>query len=219
MTKNRYTNVLPPDQSRVVLENGSYINANLVSIGDGYAPMIACQAPLSSTIEDFLLMILQYKSPAILMVTPLIEGEVIKSTKYWPNEGKTIYHGSFKVSNMRSNKISPNLTVSYLRISLGEEFLLVHHIHYTGMPDGRGSDLDELLLVICLLLSVLTDLRPFVCHCSAGIGRTGVIATILRCLRTGEPPITAIRNIRYQRHGMVQTKTQFRLIRNFIGML
>ena len=34
MHKNRYQNILPPDSSRIILENGDYINANMLNVGD-----------------------------------------------------------------------------------------------------------------------------------------------------------------------------------------
>ena len=77
MHKNRYENILPPDSSRVILQNGDYINANMVNVGDCYSPMIACQGPIESTVSDFWSMVVQYQSSAILMVTPLVENQKI----------------------------------------------------------------------------------------------------------------------------------------------
>jgi protein tyrosine phosphatase len=223
MHKNRYGNVLPPDSSRIVLSNGDYINANMMDVGDGYAPMIACQGPIESTISDFWSMVIQHRAPAILMVTPLIEKQKAKCAKYWPDLGKSCYYAGNEIKCVRSTNLSENLVVSLLEIAecsrSKPEYHRLYHIYYSGMPDFGTADLDEIHLVLCLLISVLPDLRPFVCHCSAGIGRTGVIGAILRCLRTDEPPVEAIRRLRDQRHGMVQNVKQFRMIRAFVNFI
>jgi protein tyrosine phosphatase len=218
MHKNRYENVLPPDTSRIILQDGNYINANMVDLGDG-APMIACQGPLSSTIEDFWGMVIQYQVTTILMVTPLIEKQKVKCVKYWPDSGKISCYGKINISNISSIHVSDNLVVSSLRISSDRTELSISHIHYSGMPDCGICDVSEVYLVLSILRSVMDDFLPFVCHCSAGIGRTGVFAAIIRCIRTGEPPVKAIRSIRNQRHGMVQNKKQFRLVREFMEFL
>lgn len=227
MHKNRYSNILPPDATRIVLQDGGYINANMIDLGGMF--MIACQGPTDETIEDFWTMILQHRTPAILMLTPLIEREKVKCACYWPKVGSIAKYGSITVLGVSSNTLTDTLTVSKLlvlrRQSRGEllpfgfEFNMVYHIHYTGMPDFGVADCEEILLVISLLISVLEDDRPFVCHCSAGVGRTGVFAAILRCLKTNETPVAAIRSLRVQRHGMVQNRAQFRKVKEFLSYL
>lgn len=223
--KNRYNNIIPPDTTRIILPGGAYINANLVDLGSGYAPMIACQGPLTTTFEDFWRMVLQYQSKVILMVTPLMEsknlGDVleVKCDKYWPDVGQKSIHGEFTVENLGSQEVNPTVVISRLRVLFNDQVHFLHHIYYSGIPDSSVSDDDEVHLILCILISFLGDQRPFICHCSAGAGRTGIIATILRCLHTKESPLEAIRKLRYQRHGMVQTRRQFRFIRSFLGYL
>jgi protein tyrosine phosphatase len=57
-----------------------------------------------------------------------------------------------------------------------------------------------------------------ICHCSAGIGRTGVIASILRYLNTKgtESVLDIVKEIRKDRNGMVQTYDQFKFIHDFV---
>jgi len=219
MDKNRYGNILPPDSTRIILDNGKYINANMIDLDERGSQMIACQGPLDYTIEDFWSMILQHHTNVILMVTPLVEKGNVKCAKYWPEPRKISQYGRIKILNLYSNQVSTSLIVSRLLISSPLTKRLVYHIYYYGMPDfGAVKDLDEIYLVLCILISLSTS-KLFVCHCSADVGRTGVIAAILRCLRTEEPPIKAISVIRKQRHGMVQTKLQFRMIRSLVNQV
>ncbi|MQL71188.1 hypothetical protein Taro_003511, partial [Colocasia esculenta] len=78
LNKNRYMDVLPYDDSRVVLssskgENNSgsgYINASLITSPTGNGSrFIATQGPLPNTFEDFWEMVLQYRCPVIIMLT------------------------------------------------------------------------------------------------------------------------------------------------------
>uniref|UniRef100_A0A3B5ME41 protein-tyrosine-phosphatase n=1 Tax=Xiphophorus couchianus TaxID=32473 RepID=A0A3B5ME41_9TELE len=65
--KNRYKDILPYDQTRVVLSlqtsgsDSDYINASFVQGATGDCRYIASQAPLSSTLTDFWRMIWQHK--------------------------------------------------------------------------------------------------------------------------------------------------------------
>uniref|UniRef100_A0A3Q4B5C1 protein-tyrosine-phosphatase n=1 Tax=Mola mola TaxID=94237 RepID=A0A3Q4B5C1_MOLML len=64
--KNRYKDIIPYDQSRVVLSlpipncDTDYINASFIRGASAGRSYIACQAPLSSTVIDFWRMIWQH---------------------------------------------------------------------------------------------------------------------------------------------------------------
>ncbi|XP_077866058.1 receptor-type tyrosine-protein phosphatase alpha-like, partial [Saccoglossus kowalevskii] len=77
--KNRYTNIVSYDHSRVVLDplpddpHSDYINANYI---DGYRRMnayIATQGPSTDTIADFWRMVWQQNTATIIMATNLSE--------------------------------------------------------------------------------------------------------------------------------------------------
>ncbi|XP_010076485.1 PREDICTED: receptor-type tyrosine-protein phosphatase O-like, partial [Pterocles gutturalis] len=73
--KNRYTNILPYDFSRVRLvsmneeEGSDYINANYIPGYNSPQEYIATQGPLPETRNDFWKMVLQQKSQIIVMLT------------------------------------------------------------------------------------------------------------------------------------------------------
>uniref|UniRef100_A0A3P9N0J0 protein-tyrosine-phosphatase n=1 Tax=Poecilia reticulata TaxID=8081 RepID=A0A3P9N0J0_POERE len=77
--KNRYKDILPYDQTRVVLSlqtsgsDSDYINASFVQGASGDCRYIASQAPLSSTLTDFWRMIWQHKIKVIVMACREVE--------------------------------------------------------------------------------------------------------------------------------------------------
>lgn len=104
-SKNRYTDVLCYDHSRVKLSiedddvNSDYINANFV---DGYLQknaFISTQGPLPKTYPDFWRMIWEQQSLLIVMTTRTIERARVKCGQYWPaNEGQTVEFCGFQVT-------------------------------------------------------------------------------------------------------------------------
>lgn len=105
-SKNRYTDVLCYDHSRVRLSvkdedvNSDYINANFV---DGYMQknaFISTQGPLPKTYPDFWRMIWEQQSLLIVMTTRTVERARVKCGQYWPSdEGQSCEFGDFRVTN------------------------------------------------------------------------------------------------------------------------
>lgn len=218
-SKNRYTNVIPVDETRVKISSirGDYINANFINLGSS-EKMIACQAPKENTIEDFWLMVSQHKVSVILMLTKLAEdttnGLIQKSAMYWPRfKGDTIKFGCIELQTVEIEKITENIHVSKIKINCEPSFV-VTHIYYTGWSDFGIPEIQEIKQVLCILEKERGNNRssPFICHCSAGLGRTGTIASIL-CYENEEDDVrNIVTKIRKQRHGMVQTSEQFKFI-------
>uniref|UniRef100_A0AAZ3R9P4 protein-tyrosine-phosphatase n=1 Tax=Oncorhynchus tshawytscha TaxID=74940 RepID=A0AAZ3R9P4_ONCTS len=106
--KNRYSDVLCLDQSRVRLcqlcddedETSDYINASLM---DGYKrsnAYIATQGPLPKTFGDFWRMVWEQMVLIVVMTTRVVERGRVKCGQYWPKEeGTTEQHGHFLVRN------------------------------------------------------------------------------------------------------------------------
>ncbi|KAG8003052.1 Tyrosine-protein phosphatase non-receptor type 22 [Nibea albiflora] len=77
--KNRYKDILPYDQSRVVLSlltsdcDSDYINASFIKGASADCRYIASQAPLSATLVDFWRMIWQHDVKVIVMACREVE--------------------------------------------------------------------------------------------------------------------------------------------------
>lgn len=96
--RNRYTNILSNESTRVKLNNLShnnhndYINANRISGYANHPGYIATQAPLVETMSHFWQMVYESMTPVIIMLTRETEDDchVSKSERYWPCPGQTI---------------------------------------------------------------------------------------------------------------------------------
>lgn len=223
--KNRYWDVLPPD-STLVKKGVSYINANYITVCPlKQRRIIAAQAPLPHTCEDFWQMVLSHDTRCILMLTRLAEGAKIKSERYWPEVGQSRYFGQITVTTVR--QFSPGEEIKDIIISellVGgdtpkgrQEGKRVWHIHYLGWPDGKIVSVSMVVLLIALFMSFGLD--DSVLMCSASIGRSGTIAAIIRGLLSCESAIEAVMAVRQDRHGCVQTVDQFRLVRDTLEYL
>ena len=93
--RNRYSNILAPESTRVKLVGlkNDYINANHVSIGDPDTQInfISTQAPLPNTVRDFWKMVWDQKSSVIMMLTNYREGGILKANPYWSDKKSTDY--------------------------------------------------------------------------------------------------------------------------------
>ena len=202
---NRYGNVLPNVSTRVKLsampnstlekyyENNinqsMYINANYVRGASGQRKYIATQGPLEATSDHFWRMIWAERSTVILMATPLSEHGIDKCHRYWPdadseeaevnNYGTTFQPSKIRVKLMRTEQ-RRGIVSSYLRLTSRREVRDVLHIQFTAWPDrGVPKSSRDLLDTIELVRMRTTGLEaPIVVHCSAGIGRTGVLLAI-----------------------------------------
>lgn len=227
MNKNRYNDILAPDHSRVYITGIlPYINANYINIQDRVLACenfprksIACQGPMENTSSDFWKMVYYKKVKCILMVTPLIEGGMQKCHKYWPSVGESI---TFHLEHIGSTANNYTLTVSSInetkcdgttitKISIDgpKGVHTLYHIYHFNWLDQKDTPVDTIVFLLELLRFFTSIKDLFVCHCSAGAGRTGVIFACLRALCTGESVLDSIKKIRIQRHGLVQNAKQY----------
>eukprot|EP01117_Protostelium_nocturnum_P000286 TRINITY_DN10350_c0_g1_i1.p1 TRINITY_DN10350_c0_g1~~TRINITY_DN10350_c0_g1_i1.p1 ORF type:complete len:327 (+),score=76.33 TRINITY_DN10350_c0_g1_i1:419-1399(+) len=240
--KNRYWDILPNNETRVKLSTcdskSDYINANFIK-GEGKddaIEYIACQAPLDSTTADFWRMIWEQECGVIMMLTGLTEKNINKCACYWPEEGKTIRHGSLLVCNKRTFQVADTFTVRSLLLkptdasATGEKVREVVQIEYGqwpdyGVPNGTKSIIDLISLMRRMKERAVREYSlngPVVVHCSAGIGRTGVFLACditLRKLQRKEPADIqkTVTLMRSQRPKMVMNKEQYALIYSVIN--
>ena len=122
--KNRYTDVLCYDHSRVVLSMedsddpcSDYINANYV---DGYKQknaFISTQGPLPKTYGDFWRMIWEQQCAVVVMTTRCLERGRPKCGQYWPlGEEESAEYGHFEIVNLTTEQQS-DYTISMLHLT------------------------------------------------------------------------------------------------------
>lgn len=230
-SKNRYTDVVPFDKNRVVLNPckdyrpsaRGYINASFItnSSSESVSRFIATQGPLPHTFEDFWEMVLQQRCPVIVMLTRLVDNyKMEKCGDYFQAEDGPREFGNICVVTrwIRTTKTSlvlRNLEVNYKESE--EPPLSVLHIQYPEWPD-HGVPADTLVVreIWKRLYSVPPTIGPIVVHCSAGIGRTGTYCTVQNTIQrvlVGDMSaldlVKTITVFRSQRIGMVQTWEQY----------
>ncbi|XP_036317724.1 tyrosine-protein phosphatase non-receptor type 9 isoform X3 [Rhagoletis pomonella] len=234
LTKNRYTDVLCYDHSRVVLsrdDGEDYINANFV---DGYKQKnayISTQGPLPKTSQDFWRMIWEQHCVVIVMTTRVMERGRVKCGQYWePTENSSLEFGSFHVRTLNI-EINEDYTVASLELKnlKTDEIRNVSHWQFTSWPDyGVPSSAMAMLNFLqkvrekqSTMVKALGDTwaghprgPPIVVHCSAGIGRTGTFITLDICISRLEDVGTAdirgtVEKIRSQRAYSIQMPDQY----------
>ncbi|XP_016315198.1 receptor-type tyrosine-protein phosphatase eta-like, partial [Sinocyclocheilus anshuiensis] len=220
--KNRYSNVLPYDASRVKLSMcGSpfddYINANYIPGYNSRKEFIAAQGPLPVTVNEFWRMVWEKNGYTIVMLTKCNEMGRVKCEKYWPS-GTNHYHN---ISVTTTSEIElESWTIRDFRIKNVKtaESRYVRQFHFTAWPDHGVPQTTEVLIDFRHLvrehMEQYSRHSPTVVHCSAGVGRTGTFIAIdhliLQIERDSMVDIYGIVNdMRMHRPLMVQTEEQY----------
>ncbi|XP_063908264.1 uncharacterized protein LOC135126273 isoform X2 [Zophobas morio] len=214
--KNRYNNVLPYDETRVILQGnseGDYINANYVDGYDVPKAFIATQAPLTSTVHDFWYMIWQENVKIIVMLTEIEENGRVKSEKYWPEDNSRFRFGDFVVESVTRKSTSHYIHREF-QVIFNKQSRLVDHFQYTAWPDhGVPLYVSEFVAFVKNVLKMEQN-TPVVVHCNAGCGRSGtfILCDILIKMGTKEKQLDffgVLKRIRDQRAGLVSNIEQY----------
>lgn len=159
-TKNRYTDVLPVEATRIKLapredEPGSdYINANQVtdptpakhdsSQNDHY---ICAQAPLQNTLNDFWRMVWEQDVCMIVVLMRLSENGKVKGHRYWPKRSRRQLHFNDITVTLVKGKHFPHrcedpttgqgeqTTIRVLELKKGSEKRNIVQLHFKDWPD------------------------------------------------------------------------------------
>ncbi|KAL1247802.1 hypothetical protein QQF64_023178 [Cirrhinus molitorella] len=220
--KNRYSNVLPYDSSRVKLsECGSpfddYINANYIPGYNSRKEFIAAQGPLPITVNEFWRMVWEKNVYTIVMLTRCNEMGRVKCEKYWPSE--TTQYRNISITTTSELKVE-SWTIRDFRIKNVKttETRFIRQFHFTAWPDHGVPKTTEVLIDFRHLVRKHMDQysrhSPTVVHCSAGVGRTGTFIgidhLILQIERDSMLDVYGIVNdMRMHRSLMVQTEEQY----------
>ncbi|KAJ1526841.1 hypothetical protein ONE63_008405 [Megalurothrips usitatus] len=228
--KNRYRDISPYDATRVILiggTTGDYINANYVNMeipGSGIINRyIACQGPLANTVQDFWQMVVEAQSTLVVMLTTVIERGRTKCAQYWPEVGSTLDLGNELTVTCNSEITDPTQSFVFrefvLRNSSTGEERDISHMQYLAWPD-HGVPEDWIRFVefterVRVARSGMVE--PTIVHCSAGIGRTGVLIlmeTAMGLIEANQPvyPLDITRAMRDQRALMIQTPAQYHFV-------
>ncbi|XP_077906791.1 tyrosine-protein phosphatase non-receptor type 21 [Ictidomys tridecemlineatus] len=237
--RNRFQDVLPYDDARVELvptkeNNTGYINAShiKVSVSGIEWDYIATQGPLQNTCQDFWQMVWEQGIAIIAMVTAEEEGGREKSFRYWPRLGSrhnTVTYGRFKITTrFRTDSGCYATTGLKMKHLLTGQERTVWHLQYTDWPEhGCPEDLKGFLSYLEEIQSVRRHTNstsepkspnpPLLVHCSAGVGRTGVVILseiMIACLEHNEvldiPRVLDM--LRQQRMMLVQTLCQYTFV-------
>ncbi|XP_041450907.1 flocculation protein FLO11 [Drosophila obscura] len=167
--RNRYANVIPLPETRVVLQRRSdddkteYINANYVR-GPRDAPnyYIACQAPMESTTSDFWRMIWEQQSRVIIQATDLSENGIEKCAEYLPPSATLDNHssyGDYQVT-LKNREVKDKYAISTLMLKRvdGEECRELTHYWYKWPEAGVPA---EEAPIIAMLLEARSSLKSY----------------------------------------------------------
>lgn len=206
--RNRYEDISPPENTRVLLErigtiSGDYINANFIdgAIKKSKQRFIATQGPLHHTIDDFWNMVWDRNVPVIVMLTKLKDSNGSeKCVRYWSSVvGNSIYTDDDRLKITldleeqlhNGNMVKREFTIKNQHLTMTRK---VTQIHFMSWPDQGVLDSCDMFIELSKAvdltdftknLEVVDDVKhhPIVVHCSAGVGRTWVYIVIQNVLQ------------------------------------
>jgi protein tyrosine phosphatase len=199
--KNRYRDMLPFRENRVLLSDGGYINASYMVNADrcNSKAFIASQGPLKSTIGDHWDMIWNEGVNSILTIGRLNEGTTEKIALYWPESAgeNMIVTGpagdEFRVICTRSSEVTSGLwrrSLEVIRNASSQRS--VTHYHFIAWPDHGSLPPETMIMLASLVKEMrsLSDSNAVLVHCSAGVGRTGTVLAIANCVESVEAQLS-----------------------------
>uniref|UniRef100_A0A3Q3N684 Protein tyrosine phosphatase receptor type O n=1 Tax=Mastacembelus armatus TaxID=205130 RepID=A0A3Q3N684_9TELE len=231
--KNRYTNILPYDFSRVKLismhndEGSDYINANYIPGYKHAKEYIATQGPLPETRNDFWKMVLQQKSPIVVMLTQCNERRRVKCDHYWPFTDEPVMYGEISVE-MLSEIECPEWIIRKFRLGYADETQDIVHLNYTSWPDHGVPTVNAIESILQFVHIVRQQANrtkdPIIVHCSAGVGRTGTFIALDRLMQHIREHEFAdilgmVSEMRSHRLSMVQTEEQYVFIHQCVLLM
>ncbi|XP_012939263.1 receptor-type tyrosine-protein phosphatase F [Aplysia californica] len=219
---NRFPHLLPYDHSLVQLRpdsnsDSTYINASFIPGYNKTPAYIAAQSPFDDrTVLDFWRLIYQRSIKTVVMITNVVEDEIVKCTQYWPDQTKTSY-GNFLFQLVDQSEFADYIVRTISVTLLGEEnSKIVKLFEFTSWPDHGVPDDPIPLLEMRYKVRRYhhQDPGPILVHCGTGVARTGVFiavdALIEQYANEGQVmTFDFVRKIRKDRPYMVRTLKQY----------
>lgn len=223
VSKNRYSNALPYDHSRVVLNDSDsdsdsdYINASAIIDHDPKnAAYIATQGPLVHTSKDFWQMVWEQSSLVVVSLCKPSEYGVMKCNQYWPSSGCEVYE-KFEVNLVSEHLLCEDYLVRsfYLRNIRTNETRTVTQFHFLSWQEADTPQSAKSVLEFRRKVNKSYKSKaPITVHCNDGVGRTGtyiLIDMVLSRIEKGAKEIDIAATLEFLRdqRPMVRTQDQF----------
>ena len=240
---NKYNNIFPLPENMVNVElrslnnyrsktNKYYYNASYIINHIGKTCYIAAQGPIRGTLGFFYAMLYHDNINNVIMCTKPTENGISKCLDYLSNidipknvsvlfdvvtkDIDTIIYEKFKV-NKTIVKTMNGITHTEIRISssMSNEIKIINHFYIDDWDDGRIISIEKFNDFFSYYHQFVDKAKLDLIHCSAGVGRTGVmIASLFK--KYGDPRSIddIIIDLRKQRTNMVQSYTQYRFLKD-----
>ncbi|CAF3596914.1 unnamed protein product [Adineta steineri] len=193
--RNRYADVIPYDDTRVRLiptkDNlHGYINASHVKIRveNTIYSYIAAESPLPLTVYDFWRMISGSNVHVIIM---LINNDLQLCANYFPKtKNEKCRTDEFEIE-LISEQHRQDFHIRHLRMKVlnGQRTRTIVHLQYMAWDDAQlPLDTTSFINFVNVANSFRRhygETNPFLVHCTAGIGRTGIfilIHVMIQCI-------------------------------------
>lgn len=237
LEKNRYPNILPYDHNvRGESDGSNYVNASIIELRN--KRYISTQEPLEKTISDFFNLIIQENVQTIVCLVNCVKEskneQTKKSVRYWEAQPDALkLKNGYEISLAETQKDYCDQQIAERTFIIsrdGLEIRRVTQLHYMNWPDFGAPD-DEIFEDFFKRVLEKHHEGPLLCHCSAGVGRTGTFIAIHSLFDEVNEKIqngmslsdiflnfveTVIR-MRTYRGKLVQTKEQYQFIKNVIA--
>ncbi|XP_067138555.1 tyrosine-protein phosphatase non-receptor type 4-like [Centruroides vittatus] len=225
--RNRYKDILPYDTTRVILHGGitDYINASYVNMEIPNTGIInkyiATQGPLPNTCAEFWQMVWEQDSTIIVMVTTLTEQGQAKCYRYWPQSlRESIEYGPLQITLVQEEETPTGIFRQFSVLNVETNKLRrIIQMQYVSWPDhGVPEDDEDFFNFVGQIRQKRKEtMEPIIVHCSAGVGRTGVVIlmeTVMCLIEANQPiyPLDIVRTMRNQRAMLIQTTSQYRYV-------
>uniref|UniRef100_A0A1I7TKX0 Tyrosine-protein phosphatase domain-containing protein n=1 Tax=Caenorhabditis tropicalis TaxID=1561998 RepID=A0A1I7TKX0_9PELO len=224
MYKNRFSDVICMDHSRVTLSDDTYIHASYVDI-DPSKRAILTQMPLPHTAADFWQMIIEKRVKCVLLLLSDAEYEQLGGDFVFPRNQDFLHfeERSIRVGEFKRVEIMTGWFLKVLSVCNGDykSFLHIHHynawphnsVPFQGSPQGAKQ-----IWQLQSALRKYSQFGPPVYMSLSGCGRAGTYAlfeTAHASLHSGDKKLDMIKCLEIVRNGRLhscQSLSQFSFV-------